>query len=568
MNAPLNRRSLLALLTIAPAAALLETACGASQATSTASPATPASTKSVPAATSVAAQPTSQAVATGSGGTLVIGMTAGNIPYPDTPPDQGFEGRRFVGYQIYDALTRFNLDQGNTVPTPHPGLAESWQVGADKLTWTFKLRQGVKFHDGTDFNADAFVFQMDRIMNQKSEYFSPILYATNRSNTLPIDTYRAVDPYTVEVKTQGQYSFLPWEMAFILVPSPTAIKKYGNKDYVNHPVGTGPFKVTKYVDGQVMELIPNDQYWNGKPKLDKLILRPMPDPAGRLAALESGGINWAEVPPPDSLDQLKSQGYNILLRTYPHTIILAANLYDPPFNNPQVRVALQYAVDRDHMCSDLLHQVCTPATQYMYKESAWYDPTIGDKFQYDPKKAKQLLAAAGYPNGFTITIAYPTSGSGNMWPQPMMEFLQSNLKDVGVTMKLVPLEWNDIISIYRAGFGAKENQKYNGIYFSVAPIAPSSLLGFASWRIPPKGCCNPMGYQSAQVDKLLLAAQSEFDVTKQNDLLRQAMAVVAQDSPVTFVVHDLDLRVLSPKVQGFVQPMSWFADLNHVFVQK
>lgn len=511
---------------------------------------------------------TGQANATGSGGTLIIGMTAGNIPYPDTPPDQGYEGRRFVGYQIYDALARFNLNQGKSVPTPHPGLAESWKVAADKLTWTFKLRQGVKFHGGTDFNADAVIFQMDRIMKKGSEFFSPLLFATNASNTLMIDSYRAVDPATVEIKTKYPYSFLPWEMAFILMPSPTAIKKYGNKEYVKHPVGTGPFKVTKYVDGQIMELVPNDQYWAGKPKLDKLILRPMPDPAARLAALESGGINWAEVPPPDSLDQLKGQGYQILLRTYPHTIILATNLYDPPFNNPKVRDALQYAVDRNQMCGDLLHDVCTPATQYMYKGSPWYDPAPAYNYQYDPKKAKQLLSEAGYPNGFTITIAYPTSGSGNLWPQPMMEFLQSNFKAVGVNMKLVPLEWNDIISLYRAGFGVKENQKYNGLYFSVAPIAPSSLLSFASWRIPPKGCCNPMGYQSAEVDKLLQQAQSEFDPTKQNELLKQAMDVVAKDSPVTFVVHDLDLRVLSPKVQGFVQPMSWFADLNHVWVQK
>lgn len=504
----------------------------------------------------------------GSGGTLIVAMSAGNVPYPNTPPNEGGEGSRFVGVQIYDGLTNFDLDQGERVPPLKPGLAESWKVGDDKLTWTFKLRQGVKFHDGTPFDANAVIFQLDRILRKDFEFFDADMFALNRNLTLQFDSYRAVDSSTVEIKTKVPYSYLPYDLATIFMPSPTVVKQYGNKEYTKHATGTGPFRMTRYVDGQVMELEPNPNYWGGKPKLDKIILKPMPDPATRLAALQSGDVLWAEVPPPDSVPQLKAQGFTILVKPYPHTIVFFLNLYEEPFNKPKAREALQYAVDREGMCIGLINGLCAPAYQFVPEGSPWYDADFGKRYKYDPAKAKQLLAEAGYPNGLTITVAYPTGGSGNMWPGPMMEFLQSNLKQVGIEMKMAPLEWNNVLSVYRAGFATPENRKYNGMYFSVGYTTPTFVDRFSSFRIPPKGCCNPMGYNNPQVDQAFLQAQAEFDAAKQDALLRKALATVAADSPTTFVVHDLNLRVLSPRVRGFVQPQSWYIDLRNVWVRQ
>lgn len=547
---------------------LVATACTAAAPATPVPPdkAGPAASPAGTAAATVAANPSLDR--SGSGGTLTIAMSAGNVPYPTTPPDQGFEGRRFVGWQIYDGLLNFNLDQGDAVPSPQPGLAESYKVGDDKLTWTFTLRKGVKFHDGTPFNADAVIFQLDRILKKDSPFFDPDLFVTNRSNTVMIASYRKVDDDTVEIKTPVPYSFLPWDITFVLIPSPAAVQKWGNKDYVNHATGTGPFKVAKYVDGQVLELEPNADYWGGKPKLDKLILRPMPDAATRLSALQSGDVTWAEVPPPDSVDQLRSAGFNVLLKQYPHTILLMLDVNNPPFNNPKVRQALEYAIDRDKMCTALLNKLCNPAYQFAYEGHQWYDPEFGKTYKYDPAKAKALLAEAGVASGLSFTIAYPTGGSGNMWPGPMMELLQSNFKDVGVDMKLAPIEWNNILTIFRTGLNTPEYKKYQGIYFSHSPQTPPSLFLFGSTRIPPAGCCNPMGYRNAEFDKLMAEAQGEFDTTKQDALFRQGMGIVANDAPTLFVVHDLNLRVLSPKVRGFIQPQSWFADLKNVWVQK
>ncbi len=353
----------------------------------------------------------------GSGGTLSIGMSAGNIPIPDTPPNEGFEGRRFVGWQVYDALFNYNVYQGDTLAVPEPALAESYTIGDDKLTWTFQLRQGVKFHDGTAFDADAVVFQMDRVWNKDFEFFSPELRALNTGVFAQIESYRASGPYTIEIKTKIAVC-LPHLRpgAAATFPSPTAVKTFGNKEYPRHAIGTGPFKITKYVDGQVMELAPNTEYWGTKPKLDKLVLFPIPDPSTRLAALQSGQINWAEVPPPDSVEQLRAQGYNVLLKEYPHVITYQLNLSKPPLDNVKVRQALNYAMDRDGLVQ-LLNGVAKPAGQYGSSGQAYYDPSWPG-YTYDPEKAKALLAEAGHADGFKMTVAYPTSGSGNMWPGP------------------------------------------------------------------------------------------------------------------------------------------------------
>lgn len=501
----------------------------------------------------------------GSGGTLSIGMSAGNIPIPDTPPNEGFEGRRFVGWQVYDALFNYNVYQGNTLAVPEPALAESYTIGDDKLTWTFQLRQGVKFHDGTAFDADAVMFQMNRVWNKDFEFFSPELRALNTGVFAQIESYRASGPYTIEIKTKIPYAFLTYDLALLYIPSPTAVKTFGNKEYPRHAIGTGPFKITKYVDGQVMELAPNTEYWGTKPKLDKLVLFPIPDPSTRLAALQSGQINWAEVPPPDSVEQLRAQGYNVLLKEYPHVITYQLNLSKPPLDNVKVRQALNYAMDRAGLVQ-LLNGVAKPAGQYGSSGQAYYDPSWPG-YTYDPEKAKALLAEAGHADGFKMTVAYPTSGSGNMWPGPMNEKFQLDLKAIGVDVELVPLEWNNITTANRVGFRSPDWAKYDAFFISLAPYAPVSLASYTAARIPPGGCCNATGYSSPEVERLYAAAQTEFDPAQQLQYMRQMQSAMMKDAPVITTVADLNLRVLSANVRGFVQPQSWFVALNSVWVR-
>jgi peptide/nickel transport system substrate-binding protein len=219
------------------AAVALLAACGPSSAPSSPSASSSAGSGSTAAGATAAPGQQSQT----SGGELIVAMSAGNIPIPNTPTTEGGEGSRFVGLNIYNALTQLNVEQGDTSPVPSPALATKWAVGPDKLTWTFNLRQDVKFHDGTDFNAAAVEFQFNRLLNQSFQYYDAISAGGSASALQTIETFRAVDDYTFELKTKFPDAFIPWELT-TYIPSPTAIKKYGNQDYVNHASGTGPFQ--------------------------------------------------------------------------------------------------------------------------------------------------------------------------------------------------------------------------------------------------------------------------------------------------------------------------------------
>lgn len=505
---------------------------------------------------------------TGSGGTLIVGMSARNVPIPETPPNEGSEGYRFVGNSIYDALTHFDLSSPDELPTIIGGLAESWEVAEDKITWTFNLREGVEFHDGTPFNSEAVVFAFDRILDREFEFFEQRLSGIISAQTQEIESYQAVDEYTFEITTKTPYSFLPSDLPQIYIPSPTAVETYGNEEYRNHASGTGPFRMVEYVDGGFMELEANEDYWGGRPKLDRLILRPFGDPSTRLSALLSGDINWAEVPAPDSLDLLDSQGFNISMRSYPHTIVIPLNTTRAPFDDVRVRQALQFAIDRVSMCEALLNNVCDPASQFLFEGHFWHNPDVENKYELNLDKARELLAEAGYADGLDIRIAFPTGGSGNMYPGPMMELMQSNFADIGVNMEIVPMEWNNITALNRASLVAPEGENLDGFYISWGMDLPSRLSRFNTDRIPPEGCCNPMHYSNPDVDALYQKAMESFDIDTRDQYLREAMGIMSDESPLLFVVHDRNLRVLADNVKGFVHPSHWWADLTSIWVEE
>ncbi|MBO0879635.1 MAG: ABC transporter substrate-binding protein [Mycobacterium sp.] len=501
----------------------------------------------------------------GSGGTLRIGMTASNVPIPDTPTTEGGEGSRFVGTQIYEGLTRYNTNQSETSVYPVPGMAESWSLADDQVTWTFKLRQGQKYHDGTPFNADSVKFGLDRVFDKNFEYYNPTLAAAVVRQLSGIGSYTPLDDSTFQIVTNRPYAFLLWDLQGLYLPSPTAVKTYG-PDYVQHAAGTGPFRMTKYVDGQVMELEPNDGYWQGKPKLDKLVLSPMPEPASRLAGLQAGDIDWAEVPPPDAVAGLKADGFQVMTGPYPHVITYQMNMYKPPLNDVRVRQALNYAVDRDATIA-VISGFGIPAHQYIHKGHPYYDDNW-EGYSYDLDRARSLLADAGYARGFKLRMVYPPSGSGNMWPGPMNERLKADFAAVGVDVELIPIEWNNIMSANRAGLGSPDWQGYDMIHISTSLSTPVSARTFTTSGLPPAGCCNPSGYSNPVVDAAFADAERTFDQDQQNALIRKTQSTAMQDGFAVVTVHDLNLRVLSSTIRNFVEPQAWTVDLYNVYMDQ
>ena len=512
--------------------------------------------------------------AQGRGGVLRIGMTASDIPYTAGQPDQGGEGYRFIGYQIYDALINWDLTQGDRLPDLVPGLAERWEVSkGDNAKWIFYLRTGVKFHDGTEFNADAVIWNMERVRNKDAPQYDPKQAGMVDFRIPLLKSWRKIDDYTVEFTTTRPSSFVPYQVCYVLFSSPTQWEKTG-RDWgkvAMNPAGTGPFKLSRLVPRERAELEPFAEYWDKRrlPKADKVILYPMPEATTRLAALRNGQVDWIEVPPPDGIPSLRQAGFQIILRSYPHNWTYSLNLTRPPWDNKLVRQAANYAVDREGICKSLLNGTCAPAISEVYPGHPWFgNPTV--KYEYDPKRAKELLKHASFEGKRIKTSALiSTSGSGQMLPLPMNEYVQENFREVGIDLELIPIEWNALLLRWRKGFQDPENAAIGAMNVSYGFIDPFSTFTrfFHSGSQPPKSQ-NIMPYINPEVDQLIEAAELEFDLSRQNQILAKAHAIIVDDAPWVFIVHDLNPRAMSPKVKGYIQAQSWFQDLTLPWVEK
>ena len=508
-------------------------------------------------------------------GTLRIGMTASDVPYTGGQSDNGFEGFRFVGYQVYEPLIAWDLTRGDRLPPLVPGLAESWEVRKDQPTkWVFKLRRDVKFHDGSPFNADAVVFSFESIKKKDAPHFDAYGSGQVSFRLASLKAIKKIDDHTVEIETDKPTSFVPYQVVYMVIVSPTQWQKFKDwRKFAEQPSGTGPFKVTRLVPRERLELEANKTYWDAKrrPKIEKLTLFPMPELTTRLAALRSGQVDWIEVPPPDAIPQLKAAGFQIALNSYPHNWTHTLRLDKAPWDNKLVRKAANYAIDRVGICKNLLNDTCIPATGVAYKGHPWFgDPK--ETYTYDPAKAKALLKQAGYGDGKHPAKAVhliSTSGSGQMLPLAMNELIQKNLRDVGLDVDLQPVEWNTLLTRWRAGFKTPENEGLNAWNISWNFLEPWSGFGrfFHSKSVVPVSV-NTMPYINPEMDKLIEEAERTFELKKQDAVLAKAHEILVDDAPWIFVAHDLNPRALSPKVKGFVQPQSWFVDLTAVSVTR
>jgi peptide/nickel transport system substrate-binding protein len=489
---------------------------------------------------------------------LVIAMTASDIPILDTglSSNQGYEGTRFVGNQLWDGLTRFDLGQATEIPPVVPGLATGWTVGADKTDWTFTLREGVTFHDGTPFDADAVVFNFERYLDKTSPHYYPALNSQAGLAISGIKAVRKTGPMTVVISTDGPLSYLPSNLTTVLLASPTAVRRYGNEGFQKHPVGTGPFMYQSVTRGQQLVMKANPSYWRGRPKVGYVVLLPIPDATARVAALRAGQVDWIEVPPPDDVPELSKEGYQVLTNSYDHVWPWIIDTAKKPFDDVRVRQAMNYAIDREALTKDVLQGTADPEYQAVARANAAYRPK-NNVYRHDPAKARRLLAAAGYPHGFTTSLSYPTSGSGNMVPIPMNEALQQNLAEVGIKVKLEPIEWASMISSYYVG-------KIPGGADLINISLTMQQEGFWASFFGGDSPLNVSHYKNARVDALFAQAKATFDDTGRSDLYAEAVEILTDQAPWVFIVDDRNPRALLGSVRGFVEPKSWFCDLTTV----
>jgi ABC-type transport system substrate-binding protein len=508
--------------------------------------------------------------------TLRIAMTASDIPTATGLPNNGFEGMRFLGYPIFEGLVLWDLTRTDRLAPLRPGLAEKWeQDPSDSKTWIFHLRHGVKFHDGTDFNADAVIWNLDRYFNNASPQFEAPSSAMSRARVPLMGSYRKVDDNTVAITTTKPASYFPYMAVYLLFTSPASFEKAGHdwgKVATLPAAGTGPFRITKIVPRQEADLARWDGYWDASKmaKVDNVVLMPIPEANSRLAALRSGQVDWIEVPPPDGIDSLKSAGFTITTGSYPHVWPWFYNIgaTNSPFRDVRVRQHLNYCIDRDGLVS-LLNGTAEPSVGWL-KTS---DPAFGspvNHYKFDPAKGKALLAEAGYtaakPLSFKAMIS--NSGSGQMLPLPMNEFLQQNLKEAcGVNVEFDVIEWQVLLTAARATPDSPSLQGAMVLNIS-SPSSDAGVMAryFAAANFSPNGFNFEQWKDDAFEDALKTIAEAT-DPAVIAAAYRKAHERLVDNPPWLYIVHDLNPRAMSPKVKGFVSPQSWFVDLTLVGMQ-
>ncbi|TCR02620.1 ABC-type transport system substrate-binding protein [Neorhizobium sp. JUb45] len=507
-------------------------------------------------------------------GTLRIGMTASDIPLTTGQTDQGGEGQRFMGYTVYNSMIEWDLSSAEKPSSLIPSLATSWAVdGTDKTKWTFKLREGVKFHDGSTFDAAAVVWNFDKLLKTDAPQFDKRQAAQGKSRIPAVVSYKAVDQLTVEIVTNTPDATLPYQLSWILMSSPANWEAQGkNWDTVaQKPSGTGPWKMESgFTPRERAELTPNKEYWDKArvPKLDKLVLIPLPEPNTRVAALRSGQVDWIEAPAPDSVKSLKDAGYSIVTNSYPHNWTWhLSRVEGSPWNDVRVRKAANLAVDREGL-NELLGGLSIPAQGYMPPGHQWFGkPTF--KLEYNVEEAKKLMAEAGYgPDKRIKTKAViSSSGSGQMLPLQMNEYIQQTLAEIGIDVEYEVMDWNTVINVWRAGAkdaSAKEATAVNYSYFIQDPF--TAMIRQSECRLAPPTGTNWGYYCDKDMDALFAQVRNTFDAEEQDKVMQKIHEKYVDDALFLMVTHDVNPRAMTTKVKGFVQAQNWFQDFSPVTV--
>jgi len=468
----------------------------------------------------------------------------------------------------------WGLSRADKLAEIRPGLAESWeQDKGDRSKWVFHLRHAAKFHDGSDFNADAVMWNLDRYFKSDSPQYDPTGSAIARARNPWVSGYRKIDDYTIEIANPRSLSYFPGALAYLFFSSPAQFQKTGSwAEFAKAPSGTGPFKITEFKPRVSATLSRNEGYWDPHrvPKLDKMVLFPMPEATTRLAALRSGQVDWIEVPPPDAVPSLKAAGFEIVTNSYPHVWpwVMSFGKPDTPWRDVRVRRAINYCANREGLVT-LLNGLAEPAAGVYNKT----DPYFGhpkEQYTYDPAKAKALMQEAGYGPDKPVKakIMISTSGSGQMLPLPMNEYLQQNLKECWFDISFEVVDWGTMLVAIRNPPTAPQTLGADAINISLAHATEFSRFAtwFLSTTFPPAGV-NWANWKNLEFDALVDEIEKSSDPEEIAANIRKAHEVIVDDAPWLFIVHDRNPRAMTKHVKGFVSAQSWFQDFTRVYME-
>ncbi len=458
---------------------------------------------------------------------------------------------------VYDGLVRF---KSGTL-TPEPALADSWEISADGLTYTFHLKDGVKFHDGSAFDAAAVKYTFDRMLdeNHPAHDTGPFPLAFFFSG---IATTEAADPQTVVFTLKEPFAPFLTNLATPTgyIVSPAAVDKYG-KDFGRNPSGTGPFKFKEWRSNELVAVEKNPDYWDGAPKADAIVFRPITDANTRVAEMLSGGLDIMVEVPPVALSEFKNDQYQIVEAAGPHLWFLILNCKSGPFADKKVRQAANYAVNKEALVNQVLEGTAEVAAGPTPPAFSWaYDDKL-QPYPYDPDKAKALLKEAGQPNP-KVTFYVTEGGSGMLDPVAMGTAIQADLAAVGFDVKIQTFEWNTFLGEVNPGLEGKADMAEMAWMTNDPDTLPFLALRTEAW--PDKGGFNSGYYSNPKVDELLKKARESTSLDERAGLYKQMQEIVYDDAPWVFVANWKQNAVTTAAVQGLVLQPSFLLELKDV----
>lgn len=437
---------------------------------------------------------------------------------------------------IFEGLVGLNKDLKIV-----PELATSWTVSPDATVFTFKLRQGVTFQDGTPFNADAVKTYFDWATNKDNKHAARAqsLYANVKS-------IQVLGPYEIRFTLSAPDATFLSNIALYngRIMSPASIQKYG-ADVGRHPVGTGPFKFVSWQEGQKITVEANPDYWGPKPKVQRIEFLEVPNAATRVAMLQSGEADFIEALPAQLVASVnQSPNLEAVVSKSTYARIFPLNVHFKPFSDVRVRQALNYAVNKQELVKVAVQGYGTVMDSPVPSTVRGYAPQ--PPYTYNPEKAKQLLAEAGYPHGFTFTVLtfnsteFKTAG----------QVIQTMLAKVGVKAVLQPTERGALISeIFKPLSETKLEGSLVGASTPNGDADRTLTQSFATSSFPP-AFNNWSFYSNPEVDKLIKEGRSTGDQAQRNKIYAQAQAIIWKAAPWIFLYSPDNIAGKTKKLTG------------------
>ncbi|MGH3504535.1 MAG: ABC transporter substrate-binding protein [Nocardioidaceae bacterium] len=467
-----------------------------------------------------------------SGGTFTIGIGI-NLDTVDPAQQTTTTVQNVIDYGLQ---TLTNLNKKGEVT---PELATSWDTSKSGKALTLHLRKGVKFHDGTPFNAKAVKFNLDRVRDPKVK--CPICGAFQ-----VIKDVKLVDPHTVRLALKYPNPALIRNLAITpaAIVSPKSVKKHGNS-YKNivYPVGTGPYQFQKYQKGTKVVYSRVDDYWGKKPYYDKVVFLIIPEGNSREAALRSGQAQMIMNPPVSDLQSLQSDSsIKVMKAPSDRSIFVAMNNSKPPFDNKTIRRAFNYAINKKAIAKNVLFGTVDVMNSPLASSLSGYCKT--GFYAYNPKKAKQLLAKAGAKN---LSITFGTPHGRYLQDKQAAQAMAAQLRNVGVDVKVRTTDWSSYLAATE-----DKNGPYDMHLLGWAPgalDAPTQFQLFEKSKWPPKGLADAF-YTDPKVEKLIAKGNRELNEQKRGDLYCRAQKQIWNDAPWIFLWSQTLILAYSQDVAG------------------